>query len=48
MAVIERFGIASALAGLDGELRAKGVRADGSLRSGMKRTMIGSPSHMTV
>ena len=29
MAVIERFGIASALVGLDGELRAKGVRADG-------------------
>jgi thiamine biosynthesis lipoprotein len=31
MAVIERFGIASALVGLDGELRAKGVRADGRL-----------------
>lgn len=30
MAVIERFGIASALVGLDGELRAKGVRADGT------------------
>jgi FAD:protein FMN transferase len=29
MAVIERFGIASALVGLDGELRAKGVWADG-------------------
>jgi thiamine biosynthesis lipoprotein len=29
MAVIERFGIASALVSLDGELRAKGVQADG-------------------
>jgi thiamine biosynthesis lipoprotein len=29
MAVIERFGIASALVGLDGELRAKEVRPDG-------------------
>ena len=30
MAVIERFGIASALVSLDGELRAKGVQADGA------------------
>lgn len=30
MAVIEGFGITSALVGLDGELRAKGVKADGT------------------
>lgn len=30
MAVIERFGIASALVSLDGELRAKGVQTDGT------------------